>query len=320
VVRRWVIFGAGAIGATIGGRLHAAGREVVLVARGAHLEALRRDGLRLQTPESDDVLRVPCAASVGELGLGDGDVVVLGVKTQDATDALDDLAAAAGPEVAVVCTQNGVETERLALRRFPLVYGMFTVMATQFLEPGVVQAFGSPVLGVLDVGRYPSGADERAGEVAAGLSAAGFASRADERIMRFKYAKLLSNVGNALQVTLGPEADSDDLHARAREEALACYQAAGIDVAGDDEVDERIEVTRTLRPAGGRRHTGGSSWQSVVRGTGRIEADYLNGEIVLLGRLHGVPTPVNEALQRGALRVVREGLRPGAVSRADLGL
>ena len=57
---------------------------------------------------------------------------------------------------------------------------------------------------------------------------------------------------------------------------------------------------------------GSSGWQSVMRGTGSIEADYLNGEIVLLGRLHGVPTPYNEAVRRHANRVARSRLTPGA--------
>ena len=63
---------------------------------------------------------------------------------------------------------------------------------------------------------------------------------------------------------------------------------------------------------------GGSSWQSLRRGTGNIEADWLNGEIVLLGRLHGVPTPVNERLQAVANRMAHEGLRPASIRPEDL--
>jgi 2-dehydropantoate 2-reductase len=69
-----------------------------------------------------------------------------------------------------------------------------------------------------------------------------------------------------------------------------------------------------MQVAGQGTHRGSSSWQSLARGTGAIEADWLNGEIVLLGRLHGVPTPVNEVLRRVANRMARNRLPPGSWS------
>ena len=73
-----------------------------------------------------------------------------------------------------------------------------------------------------------------------------------------------------------------------------------------------------MSPAAGARRGGGSSWQSLTRGTGSIEADYLNGEIVLLGREHGVPTPVNELLQRLANQFARERRAPGSITAGEL--
>jgi 2-dehydropantoate 2-reductase len=67
------------------------------------------------------------------------------------------------------------------------------------------------------------------------------------------------------------------------------------------------------RPVHGSGHANSSSWQSLQRGTGTIETDFLNGEIVLLGRLHGIPTPVNAAVQRLANRIAREHLTPGSL-------
>jgi 2-dehydropantoate 2-reductase len=63
---------------------------------------------------------------------------------------------------------------------------------------------------------------------------------------------------------------------------------------------------------------GGSSWQSLARGAGSIEAEYLNGEIALLGGLHGVPTPVNELLERLALQAASKGTPPGSMRLEDL--
>ena len=67
-----------------------------------------------------------------------------------------------------------------------------------------------------------------------------------------------------------------------------------------------------------RQRSGGSTWQSLARGTGSTEADHLNGEIVLLGRLHGVPTPANAAVQRAVRRAVRERIAAGAFPLAEL--
>jgi 2-dehydropantoate 2-reductase len=73
-----------------------------------------------------------------------------------------------------------------------------------------------------------------------------------------------------------------------------------------------------MRPIEGDRWEGGSSWQSLSRGVGTIETDYLNGEVVLLGRLHGVPAPVNELLQRLAREAATGGHAPGRMSVDDL--
>ena len=94
--------------------------------------------------------------------------------------------------------------------------------------------------------------------------------------------------------------------------------AAGIDCASAAEDAERRGDLISLRPVAGERRGGGSSWQSLARGTGTIEVDLLNGEIVLLGRLHGVPTPVNELLQVVAHELARAKAPPGSLSEADL--
>ena len=72
------------------------------------------------------------------------------------------------------------------------------------------------------------------------------------------------------------------------------------------------------REAGERPRGGSSSWQSLARGSGSIEADWLNGEVVLLGRMHGVPTPVNEALQRLANEMAANGAAPGSLERETI--
>ncbi len=319
MARRFIVHGAGAIGGTIGGRLFEHGHDVVLIARGDHGEALRRDGLLLRTADGDARLAVPTVLHPAEVTIDpERDVVVLAMKTQDTPDALDDLAAVAPSSTPIVCAQNGVENERLALRRFADVHGMCVMLPATHLEPGVVEVSSTPLAGILDVGRYPTGLDDTTVAVAEALDASGFSSRAVPAIMRAKYAKLLMNLGNALEAACGGGARRSPLMAAARSEAYACFAAAGIDVASEEEDRERRGDLVTIKPIDGKPRGGGSTWQSLARGTGRTEADHLNGEVVLLGRLHGVPTPVNAVLQDVANRLARTGGAPGSVPVEDL--
>jgi 2-dehydropantoate 2-reductase len=316
---RFVVYGAGAIGGAIGGRLFEAGHDVTLVARGDHLRALRDEGLTLASPDGSTTLRPPAVGHPAEAGLRDGDVVILAMKSQDTAAALAALVPHAPPGVRVLCVQNGVNNERVALRLFPHVYAVAVMLPATHLQPGVVVAHLAPTTGLLDLGRYPEGVDAVAEEVSAALSGATFGSQARPDIMRWKYRKLILNLGNAVEALCGPEAArSTPLVRMARAEGETCLQAAGIDaVSIEDDKTRRGDVFH-MRPVPGHERQGGSSWQSVARGLRSIETDYLTGEIVLLGRLHRVPTPVNELLQRLANRMVAEGLPPGSVAAEDV--
>ncbi|MGQ0832239.1 MAG: ketopantoate reductase family protein [Microthrixaceae bacterium] len=314
---RFVVVGAGAIGGVVGGRMAQAGHEVVLVARGAHGDAIAATGLLLRSPDDEVRLAIPVVGHPGALALTDDDVVLLAVKGQDTPAALDALAAGP-PELAIACLQNGVDNERQALRRTSRVYAVPVMCPATHLEPGVVDASSAPVTGILDVGRYPSGVDEIAEALAAAFSASTFSSIADPTVMRFKWSKLLMNLGNALEAACGPIGRESELYAAARDEGRRVLDAAGIDVASEEEDAARRGELISLRRIAGERRGGGSSWQSLARGTGSIEADTLNGEIVLLGRLHGVPTPVNELLQRTAHHLARTGAAPGSMTPEEL--
>jgi 2-dehydropantoate 2-reductase len=317
-VTRLVVVGAGAIGGTIGGRLAQAGHDVVLVARGAHLAALQDTGLDLRTPMGAAVVRVPAVGSVAEVDWRDGDVVLLAVKGQHTDGLLDELEAVAPPELPIVCAQNGVANERRALRRFAHVHGMCVMLPAVHLDPGVVAAFGEPVSGILDVGRFPAGADAVDTALAEALAGAGFVSAPHEAVMRAKHRKLLMNLANAAVALAGPAALGSEVVRAAVAEGEAVLAAAGIEVATADEDAARRSEGFTVGTVEGVERSLGSTYQSLQRGTGSVEVDTLNGEIVLLGRLHDVATPVNEGLQRLAHRAARERWSAGSLSVEDL--
>jgi len=313
---RYVILGAGAVGGVIGGRLDGAGREVVLIARGEHLIAIRSQGLQLHTPTGIETHHISAVDHPGELELRPDDVVFVTVKSQDTARVLGDLAMVAPPGVAVVCAQNGVENERVALRSFANVYAQCVVLPAVHLTAGVVVQSAAPMPGILDLGRYPGGEDERAGAIAADLQAAGFHCNVDAHVMRKKYRKLILNLANAIDALCGAVAGASDLGRLAREEGEACLAAAGIEVqSAQEEQSWRGELT--IRPMPGIER-GSSTWQSLARRTGVTEVDWLNGEIVLLGRLHGIPTPVNELLQRETNAAARHNRPPRSMVVEDL--
>ena len=93
---------------------------------------------------------------------------------------------------------------------------------------------------------------------------------------------------------------------------------AGIAWASEAEMGERRISMSPMREIAGEARAGGSTWQSLARNAGSIETDYLNGEIALLGRQHGVPAPANAALHAIASRMAREGAAPGSMAMAEV--
>ncbi len=317
---RFVVLGAGAIGGAVGGRLFEAGFDVTLVARGDHGRALE-SGLVLESPGETRTLPVPAVTDPSHVSWepdGDGDpVVLLAVKGQHTDNALTQLSVAP-PTTPVVCMQNGVENERRALRHFPRTYAMCVMCPASQLRPGVVQIHSAPVSGLLDLGCFPSGIDEQGQAIADAIATTTFQSVARDDIMRWKYRKLLMNLANAVEALSGPDGRFGPLAREAQREGKEVLAAAGIDVASSEEDRERRGDFLQLAPTSSGEWQGGSSWQSLARRAGSIEAEYLNGEVVLLGGLHRIPTPVNALLQRMAVRAAVEGSGPGTWRIEDL--
>ena len=201
---RFVVYGAGAIGGVLGGRLHEAGHEVVLIARGdpsrrhpgarpAHRVAPRRgDGARDRGRRSERD-RVPRRRRRVPLHEGAAH------RRRGACPRR-----ARATEHRVVSVQNGVANEPTALRYFAGVYGMCVMCPAVHLEPGIVEASSAPVSGILDIGCFPHGVDERAKEVSDAVAGATFHSVPRTDIMRWKYGKLMNNLSNALDALCGP--------------------------------------------------------------------------------------------------------------------
>ena len=314
----YVVFGAGAIGAVVGGRLFQAGFDVTLIARGQHLQALQTNGLRLESPADTEVVGVAAVGHPREVDWATAQVVLMAVKSQQSLAALIELGVVAPPETPIVCLQNGIANEPAALRMFPNVYGVSVACPTSHFRPGVVQAWSTPVTGLLDISRYPTGIDKVSETVAADFREATFSSYPVADIRRWKNRKLLTNLGNAIEAVCGPHERQGPLGDMLLAEGEAVLSAAGLETATAEEDRNRRGELLVPGKIAGQTRPGGSSWQSLQRATGDIETDYLNGEIVLLGRIHGVATPANELLQRLARELAVTQNPPGATPAAAI--
>jgi thiosulfate/3-mercaptopyruvate sulfurtransferase len=319
---RYVVIGAGAVGASIAAELHRAGVETVLVARGTHLAALRDRGLTYVRPDGEHRLRIPVASGPSEVDLAEGDVLVLATKTQDTEAAAGEWAwqpvkradgrtGLAATDLPVLTLQNGLANERTALRFFDHVVGGVVWIPATFVVDGEVVNHADPVPAVLWLGRFPSGDTAAAENIATGLRRGGFTVHVVPDIAGHKAAKLLGNLFNGLDALYAPSPLRDRALAVLREEAQAVYAAAGI-----TPIERPAEGFRVAEIAG-RARVGNSTWQSLAR-TGTTEIDFLSGEIVLLGRLHGVHAPANAAVQARVHRAAAEGLTPGSLGEDDL--
>jgi 2-dehydropantoate 2-reductase len=333
---RYVVIGAGSIGGAIAARLAQQRREQVgVVARGRRADLVQHVGIRLRTPDEDVVVGVDVARGPDDVRLRPDDVLVLATKTQQADGALrewvdapvfdgSDRIGTAGERLPLLVALNGVAAEQIALRYFERVFGVCVWLPSVSLQPGEVFVRIAPKTGVLIIGRVPGLGDSSDAAlldaVAGDLEAARFEIHVVADVMRWKYRKLLTNLGNAVQALVGAGVDGvGPVVGALREEGAAVLAAAGIEYPTAEEEDAwRKDLFADRVVPGEPAQMGGSTWQSLARGSDSNEADYLNGEIAAIARAHGVPAPLNARVQALARRATSEGKGPGSVTLSEL--
>lgn len=315
---RFIVYGAGAIGGLLAASLARSGQQVIAIARGAQLQAIQQDGLQVKGVEQSFHARFDCVESPAAISFAPDDVILLCMKTQGTQQALYDLRDAGVTDQPVFCVQNGVANEPMAARIFPNVHGVTVLMPNTFITPGVIGVLGHPRFGVFELGRYPHGNDAADRLMAEALGQANVACFVMDDVMAGKYGKLTMNSTNILGAALGKEGRKGTLADRIKEEVAAVYAAAGIVPRDVGPSDPRRQSLLKTGEVPGLAYIGSSTAQSLARGAGGIETDFLNGEIVLLGQQHGVPTPFNLAMTRVAALMLREGRAPGSMTLAEV--
>jgi len=291
---RIAILGAGAVGCYVGAKLAAGGADVTLIARGAHLEALRRGGLTIVTQEGERshhaVRAVGDPAEVGPV-----DTVLFLVKSYDTDDAARRLAPLIGPGTGVVSLQNGIDNEEriAAVIGAEHVLGGAAYILAAIVEPGVVRSGPARIV----VGELqPGPPSERVVRLVEAAKAGGLAAQAsdDVRVLKWeKYVLLVafSALSAATQLQLGDIRAASAATAMLREimaEAWRVGRALGIPLA-DDLVDRQHALILS------QKDTEGASLRHDLLTGHRMELEALQGALRRLGRQTGVPTPWTDA-------------------------
>jgi 2-dehydropantoate 2-reductase len=290
---RIAVVGTGGIGGPYGASLAKAGADVTFVARGAHLEAMRENGLRVEGDRGDTHIR-PAQATDDIAGIGTVDFVLFCVKLWDVEGVGQQLRAITGPETAVVPLQNGVDAaERLIpILGHQAVMGGTAYVTGNIAAPGVIRQTGTyqrMTFGELD-GRL----SERGRRLRDLCGAAGFEGvlSPDIRVPLWeKFILLVPAAGlNALtRLPLGKWREDSDLLAlyeAALHETVAVGRADGVRLAPDS-VERARAMMWSMPP-----YLMTSMATDLLRGN-RLELPWFSGKVVELGVRHGIPTPVN---------------------------
>lgn len=293
---RIAVFGAGGVGGYFGGRIADAGTaDVHLVARGSHLEALRRDGLTVRSVRGDFHVDLP--ATDDPSGIGPVDVVLFTVKSTDTDAAAGQLPPLLHDDTAVVSLQNGVDNERRIADRIGAdhVLGGVAFILSTLAEPGVVEHTGGPT--TFTYGEFDGRRSERAErflDVCRGADVDATVTDDVRAVMWRKFVFICAYAGMtaATRLPIGEIRDDERAWTMFRTvavEVAALAEAAGIDLA-ETAVDDAVDVASGLEP-----DSYSSLHYDLIHGK-PMELDALNGAVAGRGAELGVATPANRAI------------------------
>ncbi len=302
------VMGAGALGGYFGGRLSAAGHDVTLIARGAHLAAIRERGLKILSPRGD--LHVPSIKATNDpREVGPVDVIMFMLKNYDVESGGQAIAPMLGPDTMVVTCQNGVSAHnRLGaiIGADHVVPGVARIPA-DVPEPGVINH--SAMWDALSFGELDGRVTPRTEAFRDAILKAGATAVIPDNILHDLWTKFISQAMLASFTTL-TRLDIGPLRSNPESRALFLAGMEETNLVGKAMVPDLPEgiVERTWQTVGTLPDTMHASMLDDLNAGKRLEVDYLSGDVVRLGREHGVPTPIH-AVFLAALQPFKNGTR-----------
>jgi len=303
---RIAVMGSGGVGGYFGGRLAEAGYPVSFIARGEHLAAMRREGLRIESPLGDVHLPgVTATADPGEVG--PVDVIVFTTKLYDVRRAGELCRPMVGPETVVVSLPNGIDSEELlaGVLGAEHVAGGVARISASITRPGVIGHHGP--FATLEFGELDGSASARLERFLAACVDAGIKARIDADITaaiwrKFIFLASFAAITSLTRCAFGPIRKTPETFAlleRAVAEVAAVGVASGVTLGSEPQAD----AMKVVHGVGDNIKA--SMLVDLERGK-PIEVRYLSGAVVRLGRELGVPTPVHE-FALGALAPFEHG-------------
>jgi 2-dehydropantoate 2-reductase len=295
VSMRIAMMGSGGLGGYFGARLAQGGADVHFVARGAHLKAMREEGLRIEGPAPLHLPRV--AATDDPASIGVVDYVLVGVKLWDTEATLPLMRPLVGPATTIVSLQNGVLKDRLLRSAFDeaQLMGGVGYVATTIERPGVIRQTGPMqrlIFGEFDGTRSPRGQRLLEACLAGGINAELSQHILREIWQKFVFLVGLSGTTTTMRRTIGPIRENAQTRAfllDVMREVVAVGRAHGVDLA-EDYAEVRLKLADDVA------HDMTSSMHHDLERGNRLEVPWLAGGVVELGRQKGVPTPLNRAI------------------------
>jgi len=295
------IVGAGGTGAYYGGALARAGAEVTMIARGPHLEAIKKQGLQLNSVLLGDFLiETPATDDMSSIGVVD--LVIFAVKSWGTEAAIGTMSALVGDGTIIISTQNGIDSERQLSEAFGAehVLGCTATVSAKITEPGVVAQGGGP--GTLVIGEMSGGPSDRVTNLVAQCVEAGLAASSNDNVElalweKFTFISALSGMTALTRKGIGEifaQESSTEMYLQVLSEVAAVGRAAGVGLA--EGLAENILATTQGREP----FTIGSMGHDLIAGN-PIEIGLLNARVVELGKEYGIATPANFAIE-AALR------------------
>lgn len=293
---RIAIMGSGGVGGYFGARLARAGCDVTFIARGAHLEAMQKSGLLVESKAGNIHIESPKVTS-DPASIGKVDLVLFGVKLWDTEAAARAIVPLVGPQTAVVSFQNGVQKDEL-LRSIVgdnAVMGGVCYIAATIARPGVIRHSGA--MQKLVFGEYGGKGATRTQVFLEACGKAGIDAEVSADIRRATWEKFVFLVGlSATTATMRAPVGTVRANPQARamlldamKEVVAVGRAEGVALA-EDFADNRLAFCDSLPPEMN------ASMRNDLEGGNRLEVEWLSGDVAARGQRLGVPTPINRTV------------------------
>ena len=289
------VMGSGGVGGFFGARLAHGGADVTFVARGAHLAAMRANGLAIEGPVP---LHVPRVAATGDPAtVGPVDLILVAVKLWDTADAIRQMQPMVGPQTGIVSLQNGVLKDDSLRAAFGArnVMGGVCYIASTIERPGIIRQTGA--MQRLVFGEFDGSTSTRAQQFLEACLSGGIVAELSPHIeleiwQKYVFLVGLSGTTTSMRATIGPIRDLPATRAfllDVMREVVAVGRARGIALP-EQYAEQRLALMDDLAAG-----MSSSMYQDLQRGN-RLEVEWLSGGVAALGAAGGVPTPLNRAI------------------------